>query len=72
LVPLSGAILAPETDPYAMAWYSQGKEAVDRLNAANPINPGDVGCIYADDDWFQTAKIEIGSGESEISNLASR
>jgi hypothetical protein len=72
LIPLSGAILAPETDPFAMAWYSQGKEAVDRLNAINPINPGEVGYIYADYDWFQTAKIEIGSGESEISNLASR
>jgi Receptor family ligand binding region len=72
LVPLSGAVLAPETDPFAMAWYSQGKEAVDRLNAFNPINPGEVGYVYADDDWFQTAKLEIGSGESEISNLASR
>jgi hypothetical protein len=70
LVPLSGALLAPETDPFATTWSSQGKEAVDRLNAANPINPGEVGYIFADDDWFQTAKIEFGSGKSEISNFA--
>jgi hypothetical protein len=40
--------------------YSQGY-AINRLNAFNPINPGEVGYIYADDDWFQTAKIEIRS-----------
>jgi hypothetical protein len=72
LVPLSGAMLAPETDPFAMTWNSQGEEAVNRLNAANPINPGEVGYIFADDDWFQTSKIEIGSGTSESSNFAFR
>jgi hypothetical protein len=72
LVPLSGAILAPKTDPFAMAWYSQGKEAVDRLNAANPIIPGEVGYIFANDDWFQKSKIEIGSGMSKSSNFAFR
>ena len=70
IVPASGAIMDPDKDPFAMAWRSQGKEAVNRLNAANPINPGETGYIYADDDWFQTAKIELGSGKFEISKFA--
>lgn len=62
LMPLSAAFLQPETDPFAKAWKSQGKEDVDRLNAANPINAGQVGYIFADDDWFQTVDLEWGSG----------
>jgi hypothetical protein len=64
LMPFSDAFLRPESDSFAMAWCTQGKDAVDRLNAANPINPGEVGYVYAEDDWFQTVELEWGSGKS--------
>jgi len=63
LMAFSEAFLQPQKDPFAMAWSSQGKEAVDRLNAANPIEPGEVGYIFAEDDWFQTVELEWGSGK---------
>ena len=51
LIPFSDAFLHPKTDPFAAAWYTQGVEAVDRLNAANPIDPWEVGYIFAKDDF---------------------
>jgi hypothetical protein len=68
LLPLSNAVLDPAGtwDPFAMAWKTQGKEAVDRLNAANPIKPGEAGFFFADDDWFQINEIEFGSGNSSL------
>lgn len=66
LMPYSDAFLNPETDPFAKAWYSQGKEAVDRLNTANPIESGDIGYVFAEDDWFQTVDLEWGSGKFHL------
>lgn len=63
LMPYSESFLDPETDPFARAWYSQGEDAVDRLNAANPIAPGEPGYIFAENDWFQTVQLEWGSGK---------
>jgi hypothetical protein len=68
LLPLSPALLDPEgkSDPFARAWRTQGKEAVNRLNAFNPIKPGETGFFFANDDWFQINTIEFGSGESSL------
>ena len=63
LLPLSEAFLYPETDPFARAWHGQGKENVDRLNAANPISPGEVGYVLAEDNFFRSVGIEYGSGK---------
>lgn len=62
LMPYSNAFLDPENDPFAKAYHSQGKDAVDRLNADNPIAPGEPGYIFAEDDWFQSAMLEWGAG----------
>lgn len=62
ILPFSYAYLN-ESHPFTSAWFSQGKTEVDRLNAANPINPDEVGYIFASDDWFNTTEVEYGSGK---------
>lgn len=62
VLPFSNAYLN-ESHPFRSAWGSQGKTEIDRLNAANPINPDEVGYIFASDDWFNTTDMEYGSGK---------
>lgn len=64
LIPLSIAYL-DKTHNFTQAWKTQGNEAVNRLNAVNPIQPGEVGYVFAENDWFQTVSVEYGSGKSE-------
>jgi Receptor family ligand binding region len=59
--PLTNAMLYPKTDPFYLAWTSQGKQQVDRANAANPIAPGEPGYYFAEDDFFQTVPLEFGA-----------
>jgi CheY-like chemotaxis protein len=60
--PLANAMLYPQQldDPFYLAWTSQGKEQVDRANAANPIAPGESGYYMAEDDFFQAVPMEYG------------
>lgn len=62
MLPLPLSILNPD-DPFTLAWGSQGKEEVDRLNANNPIFPGNPGYRFATDGFFQSVGQEYGSGE---------
>jgi hypothetical protein len=48
-------------DPFYVAWKSQGKPEVDRLNGINPILPGEPGYFFAEDDYFTKADPEWGS-----------
>jgi hypothetical protein len=59
-------------DPFARAWRTQGKEAVNRLNAANPIKSGATGFFFADYDFFKATEVEFGSGESSINFVLQR
>ena len=45
-----------ETTKFEQSWYEQGQELVDTVNAANPIEPGQTGYMYAKPDFFQTTQ----------------
>ena len=50
-------------DPFDLAWnQSTSATTVDRLNAINPMVPGDVGYEYAKPDFFQTHAPDWGAG----------
>ena len=59
--PLENHLL--DEDTFLSSWTQQGSDLVDRVNVANPIEPGQIGYQFADPDYFQTFPPEIGAGE---------
>jgi hypothetical protein len=44
------------------AWHSLTPDFIDLVNQANPIQPGDMGYAYADENFFQDNKPDFGAG----------
>ncbi|KAL7570964.1 hypothetical protein ACA910_002591 [Epithemia clementina (nom. ined.)] len=62
IFPLERYLLSSDDDPFLASWKQQGSELVDRVNAANPIEEGNVGYEYAEADYFQKFAPEFGAG----------
>jgi hypothetical protein len=50
----------PEANPITSAWTEQNSTMVDKVNAANPIKPGETGYFFAEPNFFQTYRPYYG------------
>ncbi|KAL3919197.1 MAG: hypothetical protein SGILL_003875, partial [Bacillariaceae sp.] len=48
-------------DPFLRSWVTQGNDTVDQLNDMNPLEEGDPGYFFAEDDYFRTFSPSQGS-----------
>lgn len=62
LGPNEDHFLDPDNSSGLKAWFAQNSTAVDRLNAANPMQSGDVGYFLGPPDFFQTYDPDLGDG----------
>jgi len=62
LEPFYFSVYNGETNPFLSAWKNQTKEDLDRIRAANPMQPGEPGYQNAAGDFFQHCNPEFGSG----------